>query len=54
MNELIELEQVTIDSNAEAMALIDAGLASLVERQLVSASEVADLLLDLRSVLDKA
>jgi hypothetical protein len=35
----------------EALALIDKGLGGLTERQLVSASEVADLLLDVRSLL---
>lgn len=35
----------------EAMRLIDQGLGDISERQIVSTSEVADLLLDLRSVL---
>lgn len=55
MTELDELEvtpvtpiDTTID---EALALIDKGLGGLTERQLVSASEVADLLLDVRSLL---
>jgi hypothetical protein len=34
----------------EALALIDRGLGSIAERSLVSASEVADLLLDVRSL----
>ena len=34
-----------------AIALIDGGLGTLVARQLVSASEVTDLLLDVRALL---
>lgn len=34
-----------------ALALIDQGLGSLTDRQLVSATEVTDLLLDVRSLL---
>ncbi|MGI9596899.1 MAG: hypothetical protein ACR2QK_12105 [Acidimicrobiales bacterium] len=56
MTELEELEVTdlaTIDETPieEALALIDKGLGGLTERQLVSASEVADLLLDVRSLL---
>jgi hypothetical protein len=39
------------DVIAEAMALIDRGLTDLLDRQLVSADEVANLLLDVRSLL---
>lgn len=35
----------------QAIALIDGGLGTLSERQLVSASEVTDLLLDVRTLL---
>jgi len=35
----------------EALLLVDGGLSRLQSRELVSASEVADLLLDLRSIL---
>ncbi|MDH4143695.1 MAG: hypothetical protein OEY23_00820 [Acidimicrobiia bacterium] len=35
----------------EALAVIDEGLLSVVKRELVSANEVADLLLDVRSIL---
>ena len=34
-----------------AIALIDGGLGTLIDRQLVSASEVTDLLLDVRALL---
>jgi len=37
----------------EALALIDRGLGAISERSLVSASEVADLLLDVRTLLTR-
>ncbi len=37
----------------EAMDLIDQGLGGISDRNLVSTSEVADLLLDVRMVLSK-
>ena len=36
---------------AEALAAIDKGLADMLHRELVSTDEVADLLLDVRSLL---
>lgn len=55
MTELKEVELTNVAPIAEALALIDAGLGGLSERNLVSASEVTDLLLDVRSLLsDKA
>ena len=41
----------TTERQAEAVALIDGRLAELQSRELVSAAEVADLLLDLRLLL---
>lgn len=38
----------------EALALIDEGLGSFSDRQLLSSSEVADLLLDVRSLIVRA
>ena len=35
----------------EALALIDRGLGDMLHRELVSTDEVADLLLDVRSIL---
>ncbi|MEY4365117.1 MAG: hypothetical protein RLZZ305_461 [Actinomycetota bacterium] len=35
----------------EAIAVIDKALAEMLRRELISANEVADLLLDLRSLL---
>ena len=46
MTETIEAAQI-----AEAIELIDRGLARLQNRELVSSSEVADLLLDVRMLL---
>ena len=40
-----------ITSIDEALALIDQGLGDLMHRELVSTSEVSDLLLDVRSLL---
>lgn len=37
----------------EAVAVIDAALAQMMQRELVSATEVADLLLDVRTLLTK-
>ena len=38
----------------EAVAVIDKALAQIMKRELVSATEVSDLLLDLRSLLSAA
>ena len=38
----------------EALALIDRGLGDMLHRELVSTDEVADLLLDVRSILAAA
>ncbi len=51
MTDLEELDVTDVTPIDEALALIDKGLGGLTERQLVSASEVADLLLDVRSLL---
>ena len=37
----------------EAVALIDRGLGDISERSLVSSAEIADLLLDVRSLLTR-
>lgn len=46
MTETHELEAIT-----EALAVIDRALGEMLHRELVSTSEVSDLLLDLRSLL---
>jgi hypothetical protein len=47
MTETLEAAQVI----AEALSVIDRGLSEMLHRELVSTDEVADLLLDVRSVL---
>ena len=42
---------VSTTSVEEALALIDKGLGVMIDRQLVSTSEVTDLLLDVRALL---
>jgi hypothetical protein len=37
----------------EALALIDQGLGTLLDRELVSSNEVTDLLLDVRTLLSR-
>ena len=51
MTETTETHEV--GSITEALALIDQGLGTLLDRQLVSTNEVADLLLDVRTLLSK-
>ena len=53
MTEVREPVLVADDSIREAMKLIDRGLGDISERSIVSTSEVADLLLDVRSLLSK-
>jgi hypothetical protein len=43
-----EIDEATI---LEALALIDRGLGDMMHRELVSTDEVADLLLDVRTLL---
>lgn len=44
----------TAASVTEALAIVDKALAEMLRRELVSSGEVADLLLDLRSILTAA
>lgn len=44
-------ETVSYDVIAEALSLIDRGLGEVQHRELMSTSEVADLLLDVRLLL---
>lgn len=46
MTETHEMEAIT-----EAMAIIDRALGEMLHRELVSTNEVADLLLDIRTLL---
>ena len=45
------VDEVDITSIEEALALIDEGLGVMTDRQLVSTTEVTDLLLDVRALL---
>lgn len=50
----LDLDPATPEQNdavAEAVAILDASLARMMQRELVSSGEVADLLLDLRTLL---
>lgn len=47
MTDTLEASQVL----ADALAVIDRGLAEMQHRELVSTDEVADLLLDVRTIL---
>lgn len=42
------------DVIAQALSIVDAALSQMVRRELVSASEVSDLLLDVRNLLTRA
>ena len=58
MTEVLETEVLDAQAKAddairEAIDLIEKGLGDLSERSIVPTSEVADLLLDVRSVLAK-
>ncbi len=54
MTEVTDVQETTTDESIRtAMQLIDQGLGDIAERQIVSTAEVADLLLDVRSVLAK-
>jgi hypothetical protein len=44
-------ETPELDVISEALAIIDRGLGDMLHRELVSTDEVADLLLDVRSLL---
>ncbi|MEZ5322445.1 MAG: hypothetical protein R2698_10300 [Microthrixaceae bacterium] len=50
MTETREAESEAIN---EALALIDRGLGDLSDRSIVSTSEIADLLLDVRTLLSR-
>ena len=47
-------DQNTTGAIAEALAIVDKAPAEMLRRELVSSGEVADLLLDLRSILSAA
>lgn len=47
-------DQTTGGPIADALVIVDKALAEMLRRELVSSGEVADLLLDLRSILTAA
>ncbi len=49
MNDTLETDAT--DAIAQALEIIDSSLSTVCRRELVSSSEVSDLLLDVRSVL---
>lgn len=51
--EVLDTELAGDDMIREALQLIDRGLGDISERQIVSTSEVADLLLDVRTILSR-
>ena len=53
MTETEPMDTMTSEPINEALAVIDRSLAELLHRELVSTDEVADLLLDVRSLLTK-
>jgi hypothetical protein len=48
---MTDTKEHAFESITEALALIDAGLGNMRHRELVSTDEVADLLLDVRTLL---
>lgn len=53
----VDIDEVAVARSAvltEAVAVIDGALAQMMQRELVSSGEVADLLLDVRMLLTAA
>ena len=48
---MTETQEQEVTGVTEALALIDQGLGHLLHRELMSTNEVADLLLDVRTLL---
>lgn len=53
MGEITGVAQIDVTPEKEVLNLIDERLISLMNRQLVSASEISDFLLDIRAMLVK-
>jgi len=49
-----DIESHDAEAINEALALIDRGLGTLLDRELVSSNEVTDLLLDVRTLLSRS
>jgi len=54
VTDMVENAELENAENAEALALIDAQLAVMHAREIVSAADVSDILLDLRLLLQPA
>ena len=52
--EISDIKVVSADVINEALSIIDTALSDLVKRELVSTSEVSDMLLDVRNLLTTA
>ena len=52
--EISDIKVVAADVINEALSIIDSALSDLVKRELVSTSEVSDMLLDVRNLLTTA
>jgi len=52
--EISDIKVVSADVINEALSIIDSALSDLVKRELVSTSEVSDMLLDVRNLLTTA
>ncbi len=53
MTETPDVETIAVANTDEALAVVDRALGSFMQRELVSANEVTDVLLDIRSVLNR-
>ena len=51
---LDDVKVISVDVISDALSIIDAALSQMVKRELVSTSEVSDLLLDVRNLLTAA
>jgi len=51
---LDDIKVISVDVINDALGLIDVALSQMVKRELVSTSEVSDLLLDVRNLLTAA
>ena len=53
MTETLEVKIVAPANANEALAVVDRALGTFMQRELVSSNEVTDVLLDIRSVLNR-
>ena len=53
MTETLEVKIVAPANANEALAVVDRALGTFLQRELVSSNEVTDVLLDIRSVLNR-